>query len=616
MNKFSTSLLFLLTILFLTSKTLIANGQTISCQNRYATLVNPVRGRNLWVDKTINPLINQYNLIKQNNFPATWLLQYDILEDQQLLSEIKQFNFAQEIGIFLEVSPVFAEQARVVYSRDVSWYSPKAVFLSGYPQSDRRRLIDKLFAQFKLRFGYYPKSAGAWWIDSYSLGYMKDKYGIKSVMIVADQKTTDNYGVWGQWWGVPYYPAKANILTPASNLSNKVDVVVIQWAQRDSLLAFGEGSNFSNYSLQANDYIRQGKDTNYFNKVVDSYLDCHNPIGQITVGLETGIESVGYINEYSNQLESLRVRNNLKFVTMSNFAKEFANIFPEFPKQMKVFSENSSWDLTPDKRSNEYLGETIYYNSAISFTDYFIKDNSKFLNRHLSSKGVQKNTFFFPWFLILSLTLLIYSYRKKIVNVWVSSMLFILGAFGLILRSYYQTGWKVYFGPELPYLEISQMFFVLTTFLVFWFINRFSIIKKKLWLLSLLFGLNFIIQSIRISHFAEKYYLGFSVDALRFIGISVKSLFDIQFINQDFPAYISVAFLKVNFEHLWEKPILAITLYPLIYLIGGIFTGLLLNKLPKRVQRLVVGVLATLFLLYLISMINADPRQIAPILLQ
>lgn len=600
---------------FFIHKVTYAQGEP-GCDNRYVTLVNPVRGRELWMQKGTKPFDDQYALVKQYGVPATWLLQYDVFSDQQLMSNIDNFGTDQEKGVFLEVSEKFAKEARVIYPWDSAWFSPRAVFLSGYSQSERRKLIDTLFTEFKLKFGYYPKSAGAWWIDSYSLNYMREKYGIKSVMIVADQKTTDSYGVWGQWWGVPYYPAKANILTPASNKDNKLDVVVIQWAQRDPKLAIGEGWAYSNYSLQANDYIRQKKDTIYFNQIANAYLDCQNPIGQITVGLETGIESVGYLGEYKNQLESLRNNKKLNFVTMSQFAEKFKEVFPDFPKKMVVSYQDLKWDLTPAERTNSVLGEKINYQQDIAFADYFVADKSNFLNRKLTGESRQKDVSWFPLFLIAGGGLLIFAHRKKLIRVWIISMLFAVGAFGLSLRSYYNLGWKVYFGPEVPYLEIFQILFVLASFFVVWLFYKKNIIKKDLWLLPLIFGLDYLVQLIRVSHFSNKLYIGMGVDALRFVGLSIKSASDIALINQDFPSVVSAAFLRFNFNRVWDNQIAALLVYPLAHIALAVILGLVVVKLPKRLRKAVIVFLAILFLLQVNSIFMADPRKALLILLQ
>jgi len=246
---------------------------SIQCQNRYLTLINPVRDRSLWKDPSLNPLIQQYNDIKKYSFPATWLLQYDTFSDIDLTHEVLSFDSSQEKGIFLEVSRKLAFDAGVPYPIYLRWSDPGAVFLSAYSQSDRRKLIDQAFEGYKKIFGIYPKSVGAWWIDSYSLDYMVSKYKINSALIVADQKVTDSYGVWGQWWGFPYKPSKANILVPASNAGDSENAVIVQWAQRDPVLAYGGVGLFSRYSLQANDYTVVGKDINYFKNLASQYLD-------------------------------------------------------------------------------------------------------------------------------------------------------------------------------------------------------------------------------------------------------------------------------------------------------------------------------------------------------
>ena len=79
-----------------------------SCAEKYLTLVNPIRGRERWFDKSLTPLTDQYQEIKKYDYPATWLIQYDALQDKDIVSEINKFDNGQEIGVFLEVFPQFA----------------------------------------------------------------------------------------------------------------------------------------------------------------------------------------------------------------------------------------------------------------------------------------------------------------------------------------------------------------------------------------------------------------------------------------------------------------------------------------------------------------------------
>ena len=376
---------------------MVGTAGMVQANEKYVTIVNPVRSRELWQDKSLKPIEDQYKIINDLGLKATWLLQNDVTEDKELVAKIKEFNKEQELGMFLEISSQLAKKARVYYPINRPWYSPEAVFLSGYSRQDRKKLIDTMVKDFEKTFGYRPKSVGAWWIDSYSLNYLETKYGIKTAMIVADQKTTDDYGVWGQWWGYPYYPAKENILAPGNS-----KVLIIQWALRDPELAYeGSGPKTSNYSLQANDYVSQGLDINYFEKLANVYFDDRNKLGQITIGLETGIESVANIGEYKKQLEWIN-NYTVTDVTMAEFSEKYMAIYNKNPSEIKI----GEWLMTPNFRENKKLGERIDYKEGVVFKDYFDKDTSTFLNRIYQKENLIEEKKNFPY-MALALVLIL-----------------------------------------------------------------------------------------------------------------------------------------------------------------------------------------------------------------
>lgn len=590
--------------------------EKIDCQNRYLTLINPVRGRNLWLDNSLKPLEDQYGVVTNYNFSATWLLQYDALVDKKVTGFVKDnFSNNQEIGLFLEVSPDFAQSARVVYPHLVAWFDPQAVFLSGYTQGERRRLIDTAFAKFKEVLGDYPVSVGAWWVDSYSLEYLKNKYDVKTVLIVADQKTTDDYGVWGQWWGVPYYPSRANILTPAQSEKTKQDVVILQWAQRDISKANGEGTSYSNYSLQANDYTERGLDTSYFKQLVNSYLDCSLSVGQITVGLETGIESVKSFPEYQNQLEVLAKAENLEDVTMAEFSNYYRDIYRINPEELVLKDEESEWVLTPQKRENKYLKENIVYQDTLAFADYFIADQSDFLERKLpinqARTGSNVYFFFVPFAIILGF--IIYR-RSNLLKYYWGVSLFIFASFLTTFLDYSQFGWQVYFGPVLKNIPLALFLLVMIYYCFFTFFLKFFTKKTKntkLLMLSLplSFAIDFIISVLRYTQLEDQYYFGFALDALRFIGLKVSSK-SLAFVNQDFPAVIASSFLKFDFNLIWESKVIALVIYPLAHLVLGTIIYLFLNKLPKRLRQVVLAIMSVFFCFYIYKTITLDPRMV------
>ena len=588
--------------------------EKIGCPNRYATLVNPVRGRNLWLNQTLKPLEDQYQAIAKYQFAATWLFQYDALTDKELVSFVKEnFSRNQELGIFLEISPDLALNSRVIYPPLTPWYKPQVVFLSGYSRSERKRLIDTVFKKFKEEFGRYPVSVGAWWIDSYSLQYLKSKYDIKTVLIVADQQNTDDYGVWGQWWGVPYSPSKVNVLVPAQNDNSNLKVVIIQWAQRDITKAFGSSSVFSNYSLQANDYKERGLDVNYFRQLALHYLDCDLAIGQITIGLETGIESVKVFSEYKNQLAVLAQIEDLQEVTMSEFASRYQELYPSNPEKIVLKDNTSQWILSLQGRENQYLKEKIPYQENVAFADFFVADKSDFLNRKLPIYPEHNFSFsFYPVLFAFLLGLILYfrGFTKEYLHI----SLFILSCFWTTIFSHVQYGRVIFFGPVWKNLSSAQFFLVAIFFVLFYFFLKYLIPKTRnskllIKVLPLSFGADFLISVLRYTRLEDRHYFGFAWDPLRFVGfeISPRSLY---FVNQDFSSLVAGAMLKFDFDVIWKTKILYLVVYPLTHIFLGILIYLLLNKLQREFRRIIIVILIIFFIFYWRSVIFSNPRVV------
>lgn len=321
----------------------------------FATIVNPVRISSYTKDPG-ESLNSQYSQVSKRNLPATWLLTYDVLTNPNSLSVISVMNDLQEIGIFLEVTPKFATEAGVVYNKTDSWHRASSVFLSGYLQPDRIKLIDKIFEQFKKTFGHYPKSVGAWWVDSYSLEYMQKKYGISGNLTVADQFSTDGYQVWGQYWSTPFYPSKYHAGIPARTAAAKLDLVTIQWAARDPLNGYGRSTE-STFSTQ--DYMQE----DYFEKLVDLYTQkSGNKFGHITVGLEGDFTPETYGGYFSRQLEIIKRKQNegqIKILTMVDFSQWYKESFPNLSPAQIIQTDDllgkkikSFWYQSPSFRLN------------------------------------------------------------------------------------------------------------------------------------------------------------------------------------------------------------------------------------------------------------------------
>ncbi len=341
-----------------------ATQPTSAAGDSFISIVNPVRGGEFWSLGNATPSENvnaQTQILDKYNLSATWLLRFDALNDSKITSLIKDRKNDEE-GIFLEITPDLAKNAGVDYHQGSSWHDAGSVFLTGYEPAERQKLIDDVFAKFKQTFGTYPKSVGAWWVDSFSIEYMQEKYGVEAVLNVADQFSTDNYQVWGQYWSSPFYPAKFNALIPAQNLENKLNVVITQWAARDPYNGYGRSGEESTYSVQANDYTDyHNLGISYFQKLADIYLKPPaNQFGQLTIGLENDYDWQKFGPEYEKQMQDIKNRLNrdeIKIVSMKQFATWYKESFPQVSPPRIIYSPDilgtnggSLWYMTPNYR--------------------------------------------------------------------------------------------------------------------------------------------------------------------------------------------------------------------------------------------------------------------------
>ncbi len=306
--------------------------------SQFITIVNPVRISSYNLDP-IQSLTSQYSVVRKHNLSATWLVTSDVLSRKGLVSVFKSMDSKQEIGLFLEVSSDFAKLSQVKYNQSDSWHRSNSLFLAGYSQADRIKLIDTLFKQFKENFGYYPVSIGSWWIDSYSLNYMQKKYGVKANLGLADQFSTDGYQVWGTYFSTPFYPSITHSGIPANNLSNKINVVNLQWAPRDPLNGYGSG-DASLFSTQ--DYSKIGFKSDYFEKLINLYAKKNNnAYGVITVGLEGDLPASIYSADFTQQMDVVKkLSPQIQVVTIKDFSNWYQSSFPDLSPSQVIFTDD------------------------------------------------------------------------------------------------------------------------------------------------------------------------------------------------------------------------------------------------------------------------------------
>ena len=362
----------------------------------FVVIVNPVRARDLWVDRSVENLKRQIKVIEENNLKATWLLQYDTLFDEELIQVLKSLRKNHELGAFLEISEKQATDSKVSYKvADGDYYRPDKAFLSGYSPQDRKKLLKTYFNKFQKTFGSSPKVVGAWYLDANSQNFLA-QMGIKSALTVADQFDTDSASIWGKYFSMPFYPAKFNALEPAIKESNKIPIVNIQWAQRHPVLGYGQKIKDSRQSFQANDYVSNQLDFSYFQSLLASYLkNQKNDFMQITIGLEAGQEAVRFYDEFARQIREIsRLSKNeqVKVATMGEFANWYMKRYPGISPSHFLTIGDSFWYMSPGFRvaifkegENYFLKDLRFYTNH-PFRDYLYQDESTFLDRKVTAQ--------------------------------------------------------------------------------------------------------------------------------------------------------------------------------------------------------------------------------------
>jgi len=188
-------------------------------------------------------VVEQVKIMTEYNLPGTFLLQYDALIDpkyQELLKGLPAGQF--EIGAWWEIPQPLVEKSGYVWRGRYPWdWRANVGFSTGYTPEEREKLVDTYMKDFKEIFGYYPKSAGSWFIDEHTLNYMYEHYGLVASCNCKDQYGTDGYTLWGGYWNQAYYPSKKNAYMPAQNAENQIPVPIFRMLGSDPIHQYDAG---------------------------------------------------------------------------------------------------------------------------------------------------------------------------------------------------------------------------------------------------------------------------------------------------------------------------------------------------------------------------------------
>jgi len=246
---------------------LFSTTSVLAKEKPQVVFVNQVRGEECCGKGNLDNLKLQINAFKDELIPAYFTLRYDVLTNDTYVNymkeTIKEVPQIIKLGLLIEITPQLAKNAQVFYhGKENQWYEAQNIFTIGYSESDRKKLLDQLFSTFKNKFGFYPELTSAWLIDTDSLNYIQERYGLIAHQITREQWGTDSYTLYG---GPPHYPYPASknwAFIP--DFDNKNPLLILRQAVTDPLYNYGDTTN--SFTSQPNDYLKN-KDFAYFKEL-------------------------------------------------------------------------------------------------------------------------------------------------------------------------------------------------------------------------------------------------------------------------------------------------------------------------------------------------------------
>lgn len=195
-----------------------------------------------FIQDDFDTIRRQIALVRRYGLPATYALKYDALTDpryQALLKE--QTGPGDEISAWWEITGELCQRAGVRFRGGPSEEFDERVnsaYSIGYEPWERKRLVDAYMAQFHRVFGRYPATIGSWVLDTVTLGYAAQAYGVVGGALCRDQMGTDGFTLWGGWPNGMYYPSLRNENLPAQRPENQLPVPVFRLLGPDPICNF------------------------------------------------------------------------------------------------------------------------------------------------------------------------------------------------------------------------------------------------------------------------------------------------------------------------------------------------------------------------------------------
>lgn len=201
-------------------------------------------------DESLGIFLFQQKAAHDNGLKTTIQITYASLFSDEIVSVAREHNklYGDEIGLSLLGLP--CKQFREKYKTEdfCIWM---------FDNETKMRIVDDCFRLFYEKFGFYPESTGSYFLDAFTINYIKEKYpSVKCAVATCWEEGPKAYHTCNNSWYTfmdggpwnPWIPSKVNSHCPASGCDDDSGIVAIPHLSRDLIACFdGNGSNFGTH---------------------------------------------------------------------------------------------------------------------------------------------------------------------------------------------------------------------------------------------------------------------------------------------------------------------------------------------------------------------------------
>lgn len=201
-------------------------------------------------EESINIFRFQQDSAHKYGLKTTIQITYASLFSKEAIDLAKEYNqkYGDEIGLTLLGLPCPEFKKK---------YQTEDFCLWMFSKEKKKEIIDDVFNKFFEVFHFYPESTSCYFLDAFSINYIKEKYpSVKCAVATCWEEGPKAYHTCNNSWYTfmdggpwnPWIPSKINSHCPAFNKEDDAGIVAIPHLSRDLLACFdGNGSNFGTH---------------------------------------------------------------------------------------------------------------------------------------------------------------------------------------------------------------------------------------------------------------------------------------------------------------------------------------------------------------------------------